>query len=220
MCLKATPSRKVPQTPAFATSKWGLNGEERAALFRVRTGLECSDSNRRELTWDSSLNCGIAREREKTNWRKALTEHTAARSQNKGRTEQFQRRARQLWAGPSSAGGRRQGGGERGNLSHLKTHYWTLHCTPERRNPVPHTRTLMKASLTRKPWHRDKVKCPNIWIIGVQEEEDNKKGHEKILKEIIAENFPKMGKEIVTQVQETQRVPNRINPRQNTQDTY
>ena len=27
---------------------------------------------------------------------------------------------------------------------------------------------------------------------------------------------PKMGKEIATQVQETQRVPNRINPRQNT----
>ena len=42
------------------------------------------------------------------------------------------------------------------------------------------------------------------------------KGHEKILEEIIVENFPKMGKEIVTQVQETQRVPNRINPRQNT----
>ena len=42
-----------------------------------------------------------------------------------------------------------------------------------------------------------------------------KKGHEKIL-EIIVENFPKMGKEIITQVQETQRVPNRINPRQNT----
>ena len=47
-------------------------------------------------------------------------------------------------------------------------------------------------------------------------EEDKKKGHEKILEEIIAENFPKMGKEIATQVQETQRVPNRINPRQNT----
>ena len=43
-----------------------------------------------------------------------------------------------------------------------------------------------------------------------------KKSHEKLLKEIIAENFPKMGKEIATQVQETQRVPNRINPRQNT----
>ena len=37
-CLKATPSRKVPQTPAPATSKWGRNGEERAALLRVRTG--------------------------------------------------------------------------------------------------------------------------------------------------------------------------------------
>ena len=48
------------------------------------------------------------------------------------------------------------------------------------------------------------MKRPNIRIIGVPEEEDKKKGHEKILEEIIAENFPKMGKEIVTQVQETQ----------------
>ena len=56
------------------------------------------------------------------------------------------------------------------------------------------------------------MKCPNIQIIGVPEDEHRKKGHEKIL-EIIAENFPKMGKELVTQVQETQGVPNRINPR-------
>ena len=49
----------------------------------------------------------------------------------------------------------------------------------------------------------DIVKHPNIWIIGIPEEEDKKKGHEKLLEEIIAENFPKMGKEIVTQVQET-----------------
>ena len=62
----------------------------------------------------------------------------------------------------------------------------------------------------------DNVKRPNIRIIGVPEEEDKKKGHEKLLEEIIAENFPKMGKEIATQVQETQRVPNRINPRRNT----
>ena len=59
----------------------------------------------------------------------------------------------------------------------------------------------------------DNVKRPNILIIGVPEEEDKKKDHEKILEEIIVENFPKMGKEIITQVQETQRVPNRINPR-------
>ena len=45
------------------------------------------------------------------------------------------------------------------------------------------------------------MKCPNIQIIGVPEEEDKKKGNEKILEEIRAENFPKMGKEIATQVQ-------------------
>ena len=59
------------------------------------------------------------------------------------------------------------------------------------------------------------VECPNIQIIGVSEEEDKKKDHEKIL-EIIVENYPKMRKEIITQFQETQRVPNRMNPRQNT----
>ena len=34
----------------------------------------------------------------------------------------------------------------------------------------------------------DNVKCPNIRFIGVPEEEDKKKGHEKILDEIIVEN--------------------------------
>ena len=42
------------------------------------------------------------------------------------------------------------------------------------------------------------------------------KGSEKIFEEIIAENFPNMGKEMVNQVQEVQRVPGRINPRRNT----
>ena len=60
---------------------------------------------------------------------------------------------------------------------------------------------------------QDNAKRPNIRIIGVPEEEDKKKDQEKILEEIIVENFPKMGKEIITQVQEIQRVPNRINPR-------
>ena len=65
----------------------------------------------------------------------------------------------------------------------------------------------------------DNAKCPNIQIIGVPEEEDKKKDNEKI-PEIIVESFPKLGKEIITQVQETQRVPNSINPRGNTQNTY
>ena len=51
---------------------------------------------------------------------------------------------------------------------------------------------------------QESVKCTNIQIIGVPEEEDKKKDHEKILEKIIVENFHKMGKEIITQVQETQ----------------
>ena len=58
----------------------------------------------------------------------------------------------------------------------------------------------------------DNTKHTNSQIIGVQEEEEKKKGSEKIFEEIIVENFPNMGKEIVTQVQEAQR----INPRRNT----
>ena len=57
-------------------------------------------------------------------------------------------------------------------------------------------------TISENSW--DNVKCPNICITGVTEEEDKKKGHEKRLEEIIVENFPKMGKEIITQVQETQ----------------
>ena len=63
----------------------------------------------------------------------------------------------------------------------------------------------------------DNTKCTNIRIIGVPEEEEKKKGSEKIFEEIIVENFPNMGKKIVNQVQEVQRVRYRINQRRNTQ---
>ena len=42
------------------------------------------------------------------------------------------------------------------------------------------------------------------------------KVYQKIFKEIIVENFPNMEKEIVNQVQESQRIPYRINTRRNT----
>ena len=67
--------------------------------------------------------------------------------------------------------------------------------------------------------HRDlwgNIKHTNIQIIGVPEEDEKKKGTEKIFEEIIVENFPNMGKEIVNQVQEAHTVPYRINPRRNT----
>ena len=50
----------------------------------------------------------------------------------------------------------------------------------------------------------DNIKCNNIGIIGILEEEEEKKGYEKIYEEIIVENFPNMEKEIVNQVQEAQ----------------
>ena len=62
----------------------------------------------------------------------------------------------------------------------------------------------------------DNIKRTNICIIGVPEGEEREKGPQKISEAIIVENFPNMGKEIATQVQEAQRVPGRIDPRRKT----
>ena len=50
-------------------------------------------------------------------------------------------------------------------------------------------------------------------MIGVLEGEEREKRPEKIFEEIIAKNFSNMGKERVTQVQEAQGVPGKVNPR-------
>ena len=62
----------------------------------------------------------------------------------------------------------------------------------------------------------DNIKSTNIQIMGVPEEEEKKKGYEKVFEEIIVEKFPNMEKKIVDQVQEAQRVPYKTNPRRNT----
>ena len=51
----------------------------------------------------------------------------------------------------------------------------------------------------------DKIKCITIQIILVPKE-DKQEGSENIFEEIIIENLTNMGKEIITQVQEVQRV--------------
>ena len=66
----------------------------------------------------------------------------------------------------------------------------------------------------RERW--DNIKFTNIRIIGVPAGEEREKGTENIFQEIMAKNFPNMGKEPLTQVQEVQRVPYNINPRGNT----
>ena len=66
----------------------------------------------------------------------------------------------------------------------------------------------------------DNIKCTNIRIIGVPEEEEKNKRYEKIFEEIIAENLPNMEKEIINQVQVAQRVSYRITQGETRQDTY
>ena len=61
----------------------------------------------------------------------------------------------------------------------------------------------------------DNIKCTNICIIEVPEGEKTEKGPEKIFEEIIAKKVSNMGKETLTQVEDAQRVPYRINARRN-----
>ena len=66
----------------------------------------------------------------------------------------------------------------------------------------------------------DNIKCTNVRIIGFPEEEEKKKGYEKNFEEIIVEIFPKMEKEMVNKVQEVQRVPYRIKPKEKHAKTH
>ena len=61
----------------------------------------------------------------------------------------------------------------------------------------------------------DNIKSTNIQITGVLEEDEKKKGYEKIFEEIIVEISPTWKRKSSNQVQEAQRVPSRINLRRN-----
>ncbi|KAF0887362.1 LORF1 protein, partial [Crocuta crocuta] len=55
------------------------------------------------------------------------------------------------------------------------------------------------------------IKRNNIHIIGIPEEEERGKGAEGVLDQIIAENFPNMGKETDVEIREAHRTPLRCN---------
>ena len=55
------------------------------------------------------------------------------------------------------------------------------------------------------------TKRANLGITGIPEEE-REKGIKNVFKEIMAENFPNLKKETDIEVQEAQRVPNKMNP--------
>ena len=57
----------------------------------------------------------------------------------------------------------------------------------------------------------DKIKRNNICIIGIPEEEERGKGAEGVLEEIVAENFPELGKEKGIEIQEAHSTPFRHN---------
>ena len=74
----------------------------------------------------------------------------------------------------------------------------------------------IKGDKKEKKWNSlwddwDNIKCTNNYIMGIPKEE-REKGLEKIFEGIVAEHFPNMGKEMVNQVQEMQRVPGKIKP--------
>ena len=87
--------------------------------------------------------------------------------------------------------------------------------TPEEQNKAK--RIKRTEDSFRDLW--DNIKCTNIQIIEVPEEEEKKKGYEKIFDDIIVENLSNMEKEIVSEVQEAQRVPYRITQGETHQDT-
>ena len=65
---------------------------------------------------------------------------------------------------------------------HLKTHFWTPHCTPEKRDPAPPTRTPTQVSLTRKPWQATPLTPPTGEKLHNKEEPQTfsiQKGHPK-----------------------------------------
>ena len=71
--------------------------------------------------------------------------------------------------------------------------YKMMEITSEEQNKVK----IMKRTEDSLRGLWDNIKCTNIWLIGVPEKKERKKGCEKIFEEIIVENFPSMEKETV-----------------------
>ena len=60
---------------------------------------------------------------------------------------------------------------------------------------------------------QDNMKCNNICIIVIPEGEEEEQGIENLFEKVMTENFPNLMREKVTQIQETQKVPIKRNPK-------
>ena len=63
---------------------------------------------------------------------------------------------------------------------------------------------------------QDNMKRNNIRIIGIPQGEEEEQGIENLFEKGMMENFPNLRREKVTQIQETQRVPSKRNPKRPT----
>ena len=72
----------------------------------------------------------------------------------------------------------------------------------------------MNKNSSREFW--DSMKHNNIHIIGTPEEEGSEQGIENLFEEIMTENFPNLANDKVTQVQEAERAPVKMNPKRPT----
>ena len=63
---------------------------------------------------------------------------------------------------------------------------------------------------------QDNMKHNNIHIIQIPEGEEEEQGIQNLFEKVMMENFPNVRREKVTQIQETQRVPNKRNPKRPT----
>ena len=60
------------------------------------------------------------------------------------------------------------------------------------------------------------MNCNNIFILGIPERKESKQGSENLFEEIMTKNFPNLVKDTDVQVQEAQRVPNKLDPQRPT----
>ena len=89
----------------------------------------------------------------------------------------------------------------------------------EERNiqPEKNEQTRIQKNEERLRNLQDILKRSNIWIIGVPEGEEEEQEIQNLFEQIMKENFPNLAKEIDFQeVQQTQRVPKKLDPRRNT----
>ena len=104
--------------------------------------------------------------------------------------------------------GTNSGGDEAGiQISDLK-HKEEISIQPE---PEEEKRTQNNEDSIRYLW--DISKHTNIWIIWMPEGEEEEQEIENLFEKIMKENFPNLVKEIDIQVQEVQRIPNKLDPK-------